>query len=106
MWFSYHSGTIFENFGRWNISCYLRGVLGVSWGRFSELFGRFWVDVGALKRSPILKPKLEAEKVVPKTRRGVDRGRPEGMSALKTIVDQSIIDNLHRRSLTSLIVGY
>ena len=31
---------------------------------FSELFGRFWVDFGALKRRPILNPKLEAEKVV------------------------------------------
>ena len=39
MWFSYHSGTIFEDVGRWNISSYLRGVLGGSWGRFSEIFG-------------------------------------------------------------------
>ena len=64
MWFSYHSGSIFEHVGRWNISCYSRGVLGGSWGRFSELFGRFWVDFGALKRSPILKAKLEGEKVI------------------------------------------
>ena len=31
---------------------------------------------------------------------------PEDLAALKTIVDQSIIDNIDRRSLTSLIVGY
>ena len=42
-------------------------VLEGSGGRFSELFGRFWVDFGALKRRPILKPKLEAEKVVLKS---------------------------------------
>ena len=64
MWFSYHSGTIFGDFGRWNISCYLRGVLGGSWGRFSEMFGGFWLEFRALKRSPILRSKLEAEKVV------------------------------------------
>ena len=73
MWFSYYSGTIFEHFGCWNIRCYLGAVLGGFWGGFSELFGRFWLDFGALKRSPILKPKLEGEKVVPSTRRGVDR---------------------------------
>ena len=37
---------------------------------------------------------------------GLAGSRPEGMSALKTIVDQSIIDNIDRRSLTSLLVGY
>ena len=74
MWFLYNNVIIFENFGRWNISCYLRGVLGGSWGRFSELLGRFWLDFKALKRSPILKPKLEAEKVVLGTRGGDSRG--------------------------------
>ena len=39
-------------------------VLEGSGGRFSELFGRFSVDFGALKRRPIFNPKLEAEKVV------------------------------------------
>ena len=39
--FSYHSGTIFEHFGRWNISCYLRGVLRGSWGRFWSFLGDF-----------------------------------------------------------------
>ena len=66
---SYGRGVFFEDFGRCKIRCYLGAGLGGSWGRFSELFGRFWVDFGALKRSPILKPKLEAEKVVSRTRR-------------------------------------
>ena len=48
-------------------------VLEVSGGRFSELFGRFSVDFGVLKRHPILNPKLEVEKVVLKSRRGLDR---------------------------------
>ena len=61
------------------------------------------MDFGAFKRSPILKAKLEGEKVISGTREG---SRPEGMSALKTIVDQSIIDNIDRRSLESLIVGH
>ena len=42
-------------------------VLEGSGGRFSELFGRFLLDFGASKRSPILKPKLEGEKVVPES---------------------------------------
>ena len=56
--------------GVYKIRCFFGPVLGGSWGRFSELFGRFWVDFGALKRSPILKPKLEAEKVISETREG------------------------------------
>ena len=70
MRFSYRRVAFFEDFGRCKIRCYFGPVLGGSWGRFSELFGRFWLDFGALKRSPILKPKLEAEKVVPETRGG------------------------------------
>ena len=65
MWFSYHSGTIFEDFGCWNIRCYLGGVWGGFWRGFSEGFGRRKLDFGVSKRSPISKPKLEAEKVVP-----------------------------------------
>ena len=64
MWFSYHSGTILEDFGRWNIRCYLGGVLGGFCRGFSAGFGSRKLDFGALKRSPILKPKLEAEKVI------------------------------------------
>ena len=78
-------------------------VLEGSGERFSELFGRFSVDFGALKRRPILNPKLEAEKVVSDTRGG---SREEILAALILIVDQSIIDNIHRRSLTSFIVGH
>ena len=96
MWFSYHSGTIFEHFGCWNIRCYLGAVLGGFWGGFSELFGRFWVDFRLWQSSPILNPKLEAEKVISETRRGI---RPEVLAALITIVDQSIIGILDRRSL-------
>ena len=73
MWFSYHSGTIFEHFGCWNIRCYLGGVLGGFWRGFSEGLGCRKLDFGALKRSPILKPKLEAEKVVSGTREGGGR---------------------------------
>ena len=73
MRFSYRRVAFFEDFGRCKIRCYFGPVLGGSWGRFSELFGRFWVDFGALKRSPILKPKLEGEKVVSKSSRGVGR---------------------------------
>ena len=67
MWFSYHSGTISGHFGSWNIRCYLGAVLGGFWGGFSEGFGRRKLDFGALTRSPILKPKSEAENVVPGT---------------------------------------
>ena len=73
MRFSYRRVAFFEDFGRWKIRCYFGAVLGGSWGRFSELFGPFWLDFGALKRSPILKSKLEGEKVVPETRGGGDR---------------------------------
>ena len=74
MWFSYRSGTIFEHFGRWNIRCYLGGFLGGFWGGFSEGFGRQKLDFGVSKRSPISKPKLEAENVVPDARGGVGGG--------------------------------
>ena len=52
--------------------CCFGCVLGKSGGRFSELFGRFLVDFGVLKRRPILNPKLEAEKVVPRPRGGTE----------------------------------
>ena len=74
MRFSYRRVAFFEDFGRCKIACYFGPVLGGSWGRFSELFGRFWVDFGALKRSPILKAKLEAEKVISDTRKGGSPG--------------------------------
>ena len=58
---------LFLIFGVCKISCRFGPVLGGSGGGFSELFGRFWLDFGVSNRSPILKPKLEAEKVVPES---------------------------------------
>ena len=75
--------------------CCFGYVLGGSGGRFSELFGRFWVDFGALKRRPSLKSKLEAEKVVRSTRRG---SWPESRAALILVNDHP--------SLASLIVDH
>ena len=69
-------------------------VLGAFWA----ILAGFW----GFERRPILKPKLEAEKVVPGTRGG---GWCRCLAALILIVDQSIIDNVDRRSLKSLIVG-
>ena len=63
---------LFLIFGVCNIRRCFGPVLGGSGGGFSELFGRFWLDFGAFKTSPILNPKLEGEKVISKTRRGVD----------------------------------
>ena len=67
MRFSYGRVAFFLIFGVCKIRARFGGVLGGSGGRFSELFGRFWVDFGALKRRPISNPKLEAEKVVSKS---------------------------------------
>ena len=53
MWFSYHSGTIFEHFGCWNIRCYLGAVLGGSEGVFWRLFGLDLVDFEGSKESQI-----------------------------------------------------
>ena len=74
------------------------GVLGRILGAFWAILAGFW----GFERHPILKPKLEAEKVVPGTRGG---SRSSGQAALILIFDQSIIDNVDRRSLKSLIVG-
>ena len=103
MWFSYYSGTIFEHFGRWNISWYLGGVLGGSGGGFLRHFGPDLVDFEGSERSQISSSKLEAEKVVSGPRGGV---WGSVLAAQVLIVDQSIIDNIHRRSLTSFIVGH
>ena len=96
-------GLHFLGFRHCKMRCCFGCVLGGSGGGFWKLLGRFWLDFGAWKRSPIWKPKLEGEKVVSETREGI---RPEGLAALLLIVDQSIIDNIHRRSLTSFIVGH
>ena len=50
MWFSYHSGTIFEHFGCWNGRCYLGSVLGGFWRGFGQLFGSFLVAVWRFSR--------------------------------------------------------
>ena len=71
MRFSYGRVAFFKDFGHCKMRCCFGCVLGGSGGRFSELFGRFWVDFGALKRRPILNPKLEGEKVIRGTRGGV-----------------------------------
>ena len=71
---SCHSGAIFEHFGRWNIRCYLGGVLGGFGKGFSEGFGHCKLDFGASKKGPISKPKLEPEKMVPGTPTGASTG--------------------------------
>ena len=67
MWFSYHSGTIFEHFGCWNIRCYLGAVLGGFWGGFSEGFGGPKLDFEGSESSQISSSKLEAEKAILET---------------------------------------
>ena len=71
MRFSCGRVAFFLIFGVCKIRARFGGVLGGSGGGFSELFGRFWVDFRLSQSSPILNPKLEAEKVVPGTRGGV-----------------------------------
>ena len=80
------------------------------WTRFGRVlgtvFGAFWTILGGcwgFEKESNFEAEVGSRKSGSKDAKG---SRPEGMSALKTIVDQSIIDNLHRRSLTSLIVGY
>ena len=94
---------LFLIFGVCKIRCRFGAVLGGSWKGFWEHFGACELDFRFLKRSQISKPKLEAEKVVLGTREG---SRGQGLAALLLIVDQSIIDNIHRRSLTSFIAGH
>ena len=55
MWFSYHSGTIFEQFGRWNIRLCLGGVAKGFGKGFSESFGPRKIDFEAFKRGQISK---------------------------------------------------
>ena len=52
---------------------------GGFWGEFWEGFGPCEVDFRALKTDQISKPKLEPEKVVPKSRGGL---RGVGLAAL------------------------
>ena len=83
--------------------CCFGCVLGGSGGGFLRHFGPDLVDFEGSERSQISSSKLEAEKVVLESR----EGRWEMVLAAQLlIVDQSIIDNIHRRSLTSFIVGH
>ena len=64
-----------------------------------RILGAFWTILAGFwgfERRPILKPKLEAEKVISRPRKG---SRPDSLAALILIVDQPIIDNVDRRSL-------
>ena len=82
MRFSYRRVAFFEDFGRWKIRCYFGAVLGESWGRFSELFGRHVTNFRARKRHW----KKKAFEDTPETndkwlgegRPRVDRGSTEG----------------------------
>ena len=58
---------LFLIFGVCNIRRRFGAVLEGSGAGFWELFGRFWLDFGAVRSSPISKSKLEAEKVAPKS---------------------------------------
>ena len=58
---------LFLIFGVCKGSCRFGSVLDGSGGGFWEFFGRFWLDFGVFERRPILKPKLEAEKVILET---------------------------------------
>ena len=71
MRFSYRRVAFFEDFERWKIIWYFGDVLGGFWGEFWEGFGLCEMDFRALKTDEISKPKLEPEKVVPKTRGGL-----------------------------------
>ena len=82
--------------------CCFGCVLGGSGGGFLRHFGPDLVDFEGSERSQISSSKLEAEKVVLRTREDL---WCRGLAALILIVDQSIIDNADRRSLKSLIVG-
>ena len=78
-------------------------VLGRVFGAFWTILGGFW----GFEKEMSFEGEVGSRKSGSKDAKGgVAGSRPEGMSALKTIVDQSIIDNIDRRSLTSLIVGY
>ena len=103
MRFSYGRVAFFLIFGVCKIRARFGGVLGGSGDGFLRHFGPDLLDFEGSERSQISSSKLEAKKVVPETREGI-RGRVQAAQLL--IVDQSIIDNIHRRSLTSFIVGH
>ena len=84
------------------------------WTRFGRVlgtvFGAFWTILGGcwgFEKEMSFEGEVGSRKSGSNVVKGGLAGRwPEDLAALKTIVDQSIIDNIDRRSLTSLIVGY
>ena len=103
MRFSYGRVAFFLIFGVRKIRARFGCVLGGSGGGFLRHFGPDLVDFEGSERSQISSSKLEAEKWF----LGPRGGRwPRVLAAQLLIVDQSIIDNIHRRSLTSFIVGH
>ena len=84
------------------------------WSRFGwvwrRVFEAFWTILGGFwgfQEESNVEAEVGSRKRGSKDAKGGFTGRwPEGLAALITIVDQSIIDNIDRRSLTSLIVGY
>ena len=78
-------------------------VLGTVFGAFWTILGGFW---GFEKESNFEGEVGSRTSDFSDVKGGVAGRWPEDLAALKTIVDQSIIDNIDRRSLTSLIVGY
>ena len=103
------SVALFLIFGVCHISCRFGPVLGGSglWGR---VFGAFWAILAGFsgfEKESNFEAEVGSRKSGSRDAKGGLTGRwPEDLAALKTIVDQSIIDNIDRRSLTSLIVGY
>ena len=87
-----------------------RRVLGTVSGAFWTILGGFWGFEKESKFEAEVGSRKSGSKVVkgrsPGGHREVTGSRPEGLAALITIVDQSIIDNIHRRSLTSFIIGH
>ena len=64
----------FQDFEHCKMRCCFGCILGGPGGGFWRHLGLDLVDFEGSERSPILKPKLEAEKVVPETRGGGGAG--------------------------------
>ena len=71
MRFSYRRVAFFEDFGHCKMRRCFGCVLGGSGGGFGMYFGLDLVDFEGSERSQISSSKLEAEKVVSRTSRGV-----------------------------------
>ena len=71
---------LFLIFGGCNIRRRFGAVLGESWAGFWQLFWAILAGFWGFERRPILKPKLEAEKVVSATRGGIRRLVPAALT--------------------------